>query len=256
MPHPNYRTLPGRSSVALVVALVIAVAPGVARAQHDPRAVELFKQSAERYREGKFREAADLLREAYAREPEPLLLFNLGRACEGMGDAPCAIDAYTRFLATAKSTNDRGAIESRIATLRRQVEEKQRLEERAAHPGVIAAAPPPPGKPTPVPWIVAGAGVVGLGVGLGVGAAALHEHQTAVDDPEQKTKFLEQASAKSLAGTANAVLVVGALVAAGGLAWGIVDLSTHKKPSATGAPADRKITVRLSPATVSLVGRF
>ncbi|HVY46216.1 MAG TPA: hypothetical protein VHB21_10070, partial [Minicystis sp.] len=114
--------------MALALALAVAAAPRVARAQHDPRAVELFRESAVRYREGRFREAAELLREAYAREPEPLLLYNLGRACEGMGDAACAIDAYKRYLRAAKAPPDRAAIEGRVATLERQVEEKRRLE--------------------------------------------------------------------------------------------------------------------------------
>jgi hypothetical protein len=252
MPHPKYQV---RSSVALVFALAVISFAGVARAQHDTRAVELFKQSAERYREGKFRQAADLLREAYEREPVPILLFNLGRACEGMGDAPCAIDAYTRFLETAKAPSDRGAIESRIATLKRQVEEKQRLEERAAHAEPIAPAPSPPRKPSLVPWVVAGVGAVGLGIGIGIGASALHEHQVAVADPEQKTKFQEQASARSMASVANAVLVVGGLVTAGGAIWGVVDLARASgKPASSGRTVD--LTIALSPTRAALVGRF
>jgi tetratricopeptide (TPR) repeat protein len=240
------------------VALVVMSASGVARAQHDARAVELFKQSAERYREGRFREAADLLREAYAREPEPLLLFNLGRACEGMGDAPCAIDAYTRFLA-AKAPSDRGAIESRIATLKRQLEEKQRLEERAAHATVIAVSPAPPARPrppSPLPWIVAGAGVVGLGVGAGLGATALHEHQQAVADPVQKTKLETQASAKSLASATNAVLIASALVTAGGVTWGAIDLLTRSKPQAPASGRAVDLKLALSPTGASLFGHF
>ena len=227
-----------------------------AEAQHDAHAVELFKQSAERYREGKFSEAADLLREAYAREPEPLLLFNLGRACEGMGDAKCAVDAYTRYL-QQKAPNDRGAIESRIATLKRQIEEHDRLEKSAARAGTGAPPPPdqpaPPRKPSPLPWVVAGAGVVALGVGVSVGVAALHEHQTAVDDPTQRSRLAEQDKAKSLASTANVLVVAGVLVAAGGAGWGAYDLWRSKK----GASGDAaKVSIAISPSGASLVGRF
>ncbi len=240
----------------MVVALALATVSGVARAQHDARAVELFKQSAERYRDGKFREAADLLREAYAREPEPLLLFNLGRACEGMGDLPCAIDAYTRFLEQAKAPKDRGAIESRVATLRREIEDKRRLEKRAAEVIVVPTPAPPPRAASPVPWVIAGAGVVSLGVGLGLGASAQHEHQQAVADPVQKTKLESQASAKSMATAANVVLVAGALVTAGGLAWGGIDLLARSKGNAPVSGRTVELTVALSPTSASLLGRF
>src|SRR5215471_16097119 len=97
------------------------------------RAYELYRQSAERYRAGQFKEAADLVRQAYAVRRDPVLLYNLGRACEGMGDLPCAIDAYERYLA-ASSPLDRGAIEQRIATFRAELAERPAKE----HP------PPPP----------------------------------------------------------------------------------------------------------------
>ncbi|HEY4117052.1 MAG TPA: hypothetical protein VGM56_04330 [Byssovorax sp.] len=228
----------------------------MARAQHDPRAVELFKQSAARYRDGRFAEAAALLREAYAREPEPLLLFNLGRACEGMGDAPCAIDAYTRYLA-AKAPADRGAIESRVATLKRQVEEKELLEQRAAEAAARATpSPATPARASVAPWIVAGVGGVGLAVALGLGIAASEEHQSALDDPVQKTKLASQADAKSLATATNAVLVAGGLVAAAGVTWGVIDLLTRR--GATSAPTRAAPRATLVPLLggAAVVGRF
>ena len=244
-------------AAALSVSFVLSSAH-VAAAPHDARAVELFQQSADRYREGRFREAADLLREAYAREPEPLLLFNLGRACEGMGDAPCAIDAYTRFLA-AKTPSDRGAIESRVATLKRQVDEKARLERSAAQASAPreAPAPAPARAPSVIPWIVAGVGAAGLGVTVGLGSAALDKHQQAIDDQVQKSRLEKQADAKSLASTTNAVLIVSALVTSGGVAWGVVDLVNRRKNApSTSARAAQSVTVAITPGSVSLVGRF
>jgi tetratricopeptide (TPR) repeat protein len=263
MPHQGYRPRRSRSRAGVFASLALALLlkVNVAEAQHDVRAVELFKQSAERYREGKFSEAADLLRQAYAREPEPLLLFNLGRACESMGDAKCAIDAYTRYL-LEKAPNDRGAIESRIATLKRQVEERDRLEKTAAQAGAGKPAqgePLAPRQPSPIPWIVAGVGVVGIGVGASLGVAALHEHHDAVVDPVQKTRLDEQAKAKSLASATNVVLVAGTLVAAGGAGVGVYEVVRARK-SATGASASQgqraTLSVAISPAGISLGGRF
>src|SRR5262249_38752530 len=86
---------------------VIAVIAGVGSASAAPdalakggstaeeRAFDLFEKSKVAYREGRFAEAADLLAEAYKAKPEPVLLYNLGRACEGLGDLQRAIGAYT-----------------------------------------------------------------------------------------------------------------------------------------------------------------
>ena len=44
----------------------------------DSHALELFEQSAQAYREGRFQEAVDKLLEARRFKAEPVLLYNLG----------------------------------------------------------------------------------------------------------------------------------------------------------------------------------
>ena len=105
----------------LVFALVFA-APRLAHADRRTQAVQLADDSERAYKAGNFEKAAALLKKAHALYPEPILLYNLGRAFEGMGDAKDAIDAYERYLHDAKQIDDRGAIERRIATLKQQIQ--------------------------------------------------------------------------------------------------------------------------------------
>ena len=81
----------GQRAASVALALALASASGSARAD-DPepddadtvdqsRAVQLFQESAERYRQGRFLEAADLLREAYRLKNEPLLTVSCWISC-------------------------------------------------------------------------------------------------------------------------------------------------------------------------------
>ena len=100
---------------------MVFAASAPAFADDRDRALKLFEDSDKAYKAGKFEKAAELLREAYGLYPEPLLLYNLGRAQEGLGDAKGAIESYERYLKDAKQIKDRGAIERRVDTLKAQL---------------------------------------------------------------------------------------------------------------------------------------
>jgi tetratricopeptide (TPR) repeat protein len=118
-----------------VFALMLA-ATAVARAQPDKRAqaLQLAADSEREYKAAHFEKAAELLRKAHGIYAEPILLYNLGRALEGMGDAKGAVEAYEEYLHDAKQIDDRPAIERRVATLKAQIEkaEKDKAETDAA----------------------------------------------------------------------------------------------------------------------------
>ena len=107
--------------------LVFALLTTVAHAAPDKRthALELAAESERAYKDGKFEKAADLLRKAHDIYAEPILLYNLGRALESMGDQKGAVDAYEQYLHDAKKIDDRPAIERRVATLKAQIEKTQ-----------------------------------------------------------------------------------------------------------------------------------
>jgi tetratricopeptide (TPR) repeat protein len=119
--------------LSFVFALVSAAA-AVAHAQPDKRAqaLQLADESERAYKAGQFEKSAALLRKAHAAYPEPILLYNLGRALEGMGDNQGAVDAYEQYLKEAKQIDDRPAIERRIATLKAQIDKARDDAAKAA----------------------------------------------------------------------------------------------------------------------------
>lgn len=231
--------------VFIVFALLFGLFAPLAHADDRDKALELFEASEKAYKAGKFEEAADLLREAYALYPEPTLLYNLGRAQEGLGDARGAVESYEKYLASATQIKDRGAIERRVETLkaqlakqeedaRRRAEEEERRrreeEERRKQP------PPPLGDRTPLekygPWATMGTGgaLVLTGVFFGIRASTLHDD--AVATPIQRDAAELQHSAERSATVANVMFAVGGAAIAGGVAWKVWQWRSARPSSA------------------------
>lgn len=249
-------------ALLMVASLVVSVVPAGAQerevrtAQHA-QAVDLFQQSRAAYRDGHFKEAADLLQRAYAVEPAPILLYNLARAYEGLGDLPHAVDAYQRYLKESPDAKDRGATEERIRTLTRQIEDRTKLEqerererERARRAEQEQRDAPPPRPVSPVPWIVAGVGVATVGVGAAFGLMAVGTHKDAENARAQTDVDEKRRQAQTQATIANVCFVAGGVVAAGGIAWGLVSLKASSRAHAPSAEA------WLGPASVGVRGAF
>src|SRR5262249_34023367 len=139
-------------ALVIVVGVLAAARAGADPAADKARALELFKTSDAAYKAGEFEKAAELLEQAYALYPEPILLYNRARALDGMGATQKAIDAYEKYLASAPDVTDRGAIERRIATMREKLAadaEKDRRQKLAAerfaweHEHAVFKATPP-----------------------------------------------------------------------------------------------------------------
>jgi hypothetical protein len=178
------------------------------------------------------------LREAYKNEPDPTLLYNLGRACEGMGDDPCAIDAYERYLKEA-SPPDRGAIEKKIAIMR------ARSAPKPAPKAPEPAAPAVTAKPaSPWPFIATGAGAALVGSGVVLVFFARGKHESAANDPVQESAAAKQDSAEAQLRVGNVLLVAGGVVAAAGITWFVLE---SRKQNAT---------VAIGPSSVSLSVHF
>lgn len=245
---------------ALVVAAAVSLAATPARAGDPPkvsaaprddaadRAMDLFEKARARYREGKFKDAADLLRQAYALHPEPVLLFNLGRALEDLGDLAGAADAYERYLASEPNAPDRGAIAERSRSLRARIAEQERLrrERAAAEQRAVAAQESAERvkKPSPVPWILGGAGLAVVGAGAVFGLMARSKEKDAVDEPEQRAAAEHLDTAKRDATIANVLFAGGGALLAGGIV-SFVLLRPHDAAVAIApAPGGAKIVTR------------
>lgn len=165
-----------------------------------------------------------------------MLLYDLGRACERMNDARCAVDAYEGYLAQT-SPPDRAAIEQRIAAYKAQLAEADRPQ---------SPAPPPRAerRPSPAPWIVAGTGIVALGAGIVLLVVADAKHQDAVDADSQQRSVDLEASADRTATIGNVTVVAGGAIAAAGIVWGLLDLRASSRVSARAGPG--AFTVRVA----------
>jgi tetratricopeptide (TPR) repeat protein len=63
------------------------------------KAKDLAKEGDRLYKEGKYHEAADALKQAYELDKNPVLLFNIARAYDQAGDLQVALDTYRQFIA-------------------------------------------------------------------------------------------------------------------------------------------------------------
>ncbi len=240
------RTSRGTRRIGLAAAaLAVSLTTGVASAQTTPatppsaadkaRAGDLFKKSADAYRSGDFAKAIELLDEAYALDPQPVLVYNRARAAEGIGNVDAAISGYEKYLTEEPNTPDRGAIEQRLVTLKRQRDERAALErERDARRNQPAPAPAP--VPThdpaadqpkaahsPYPYVVAGVGGVGILVGAILGGVAVSKNGDAANEHVQTKAIDLKDSADGLAGASTASFVIGGVLVAAGVAWWIID---------------------------------
>lgn len=225
------------------------------------RALELFHQSEERFNVGDYTKALELLEEAYATKPVPVLLYNMARSYENLGEMQKAIDAYGRFMAAAPSDPDLPGIKERIKTLRRLLRERDEIKERYEHDLAALRAkqaeelkrPPPPPPPSQLPpGLMVGAGVVALGAGVAFSIAALSKHKSAADEAVQTVSAEKDREAHTLATLANVTLIGGGAVAAAGALW----LWLGARPGKPIQPKSFALRPRVSPLWVGLSGSF
>jgi tetratricopeptide (TPR) repeat protein len=207
--------------------------PSLTEAQRESRSLDLFEKSAAAYDSGRFADAITLLQQAYELKKEPVLLYNMGRAYEGLGELAYAAQAYEYFLQGQPNAPDRGALERRIATLRRQVAEKEALRKRALERD--RTAPPSTGGGTSaMPWVVVGLGAGGLATGGVLGLLASQRNLDAKSEPTYVRADRLHTQAEALARGANYCLIGGGVVVVAGVIWAIFDTSGPKPKRRAG----------------------
>ena len=249
-----------RGSIRAWVLAVVALSwvPLAARAEDDrEQALDLFEQAEDRYREGDLSGAIELLTRARTLHPEPVLLYNLARAYEGLGRFEEALEAYRQYLVEEPEARDRGAIERRIASLSQELDERRRLEAatsaRADAPADTRrpAAERAPVEPAasgggPLPFVITAVGAAALVAGVAVAFVAEAERSDAEDDPVHATARQSFRDAQSIATVANVLMVSGGIVAA----VGAVLVLTASGNDGT------ETSVALSPSSVDVRGTF
>jgi len=215
-------------------------APDNTTANNKSRAAELYKKSADAYLKGDFETAIKLLDEAYALDPQPVLVYNQAKAHEGLGHVDQAIALYESYLSQEPNSSDRGAIEQRLATLKKQKEEKERVEKDKADVAAKqeqqkeqeqalearereAAKPPPERKRSVLPYVVAGVGVAGIATGTVFGVLALKKQDSGNSATNLREATDARDSGQTFATVSNVSFIVGGVLLAGGVVWWILD---------------------------------
>lgn len=269
----------GRTSRPLLLAIALAAFataqflpfPKLARAdsavsaKDRKKAADLFKKSVDAYRKGDFQTTVDLLNRAYALDPQPVLLYNLARAHEGLGNTDAAIDAYEKFLAQESKAADRGSIEQRLTTLRRQRDERTAAQQgHEPDPNEVPAAqkplPPVPREPREVPppepksrsllpFVIGGAGIAVLGAGAVTGLMAKSAESDANGEPTQQGAIDQRDSAQGLATVSTISFIAGGLLLGAGAAWFVLDTPPKRAGSQTRSPR-----IAFGPGYIGLTG--
>lgn len=90
-------------------------------AEDQQRAAQLVDDGMALFSAGSFAEAAIVFQEAYNLDPDAVLMFNIGRAHQEMGDLPTALDVFERLAASSDDPEVRDAAANRLAALRTEL---------------------------------------------------------------------------------------------------------------------------------------
>lgn len=254
-PHPR-RSVP-RSLVCATLALALAVAPSAsALAFAEPSAGDpeaLSAAAVERFEAKDYDGAVSLFEEAYAADPNPNYLFNIGRVYEEKGDLKKAIEHYQKFVGqSGVDLESRQAATDRLKVLREAVAQLEADEKppEDTPPQDDVTTDPTTDDPAAATeeadqkaakrkktlritgYSLLGVGGVGLIVGGVFGGLARGSVNDAEADPfvDRQQAFRERA--RSQARVADAMFITGGVLAAAGLVLVLVTLGNKKKTTA------------------------
>ncbi|WP_158542517.1 tetratricopeptide repeat protein [Lujinxingia litoralis] len=238
--------------VGLLVSLLTTGIPAQVWAQSDAEAADIARQveslsarGAEHFRAGEYVQAIALFEQAYALDPVPNLLYNIGRCYEQMEDWDEAIAQYERFMVAPDVESEaRAHAMERVQSLR-EIKQMQAAEGSAApdkeEPQVTEPLPTPePASVNRTPGVlttVGGVALIGGGVVMGLmasgNAESLSDTSLAYDD-----RVSARDNARTQALVADVLYVSGAAVTALGLYLLITADSSEELPRT----AHRQIT--------------
>jgi tetratricopeptide (TPR) repeat protein len=213
------------SKLAILAAQLVAMAALARNAAAEPTARGLFKQGIEEYKAQKYDAAAATLKQSYALDPKPDVLFALAQAERLGGRCPEAVTHYKKLLETIGDLPTAKVIQNSLALCPQPEAEKPRPAEPASRP----EPPPPPRTITKtvvrevrhgdvLATMLATGGMLGLGAGGGLFLASRRsqdaaDHARTLDDHERFTRQMTtERMAAFIAGGTGAVMIGVAVV--------------------------------------------
>ncbi|MDP1919731.1 MAG: PEGA domain-containing protein [Myxococcales bacterium] len=109
---------------ALCALVSLGAAPAPAAADDATRAKEIFKAAQKLYKEARYADAIARFEEAYVLKPSPVIIYNIGKCHEQLGDVPKAMRSYRDYLRLAPDAKDKDTVGDAIANLERRLKEK------------------------------------------------------------------------------------------------------------------------------------
>lgn len=266
----------------LATLAVITLACVAFAAAKDTRATQLAKDGDRLYKEGKYREAADALKQAYEIDKNPVFLFNIARAYDQAGDLQLALDTYREYISlpetdpqlvkranlamdrlralVARSEADRQVQEAEAKRLKEEAdaarrkaeEESERLrQQKAEYEAKEAARLKEQNKGASARKIagiaLGAAAVVGLGVGIAFGVLSNGSKSAFLSALTLEDKKKAEAQTKQSA-------LIADLGLAAALVFGITFAVVF--PWSTLGGGSGEVHVALGPAGASVGGTF
>jgi tetratricopeptide (TPR) repeat protein len=253
---PKLRRSVPRSLVCSTLAIALALAPSVpalaAAEPAEPSAGDpeaLSAAAVERFEAKDYDGAVSLFEQAYAADPNPNYLFNIGRVYEEKGDLKKAIEQYQKFVGqSGVDLESRQAATDRLKVLREAVAQLEAEDDppEDTPPEDDVTTDPTADDPATATdeadqkaakrkrtlritgYALLGAGGVGLIVGGVFGGLAQGSVNDADADPfvDRQQAFRERA--RSQARVADAMFITGGVLAATGLVLVLVTLGKKK----------------------------
>ena len=224
---------------SLVTASLLLTGPIVPSVAHAAPAAEesfdtLTEQAAEKYSEGDYDGAIALFERAYALDPEPNILFNIGRIYEESGNYEDAIVYYERFISEpqvdldAKQVAlDRRDLAKAVVEIQKKDAEPQPVETTPAEttPPTETTpveppeeeAPPKPRNVRPIGYALLGTGAAALISGAVVGGLAKREETNFKTATNREDADFAKERGQKLAPAADGLFIAGGILAAAGI---------------------------------------
>lgn len=221
-------------------------------------ALDHLARATKLYNVRSFAEAADEYKAGALEEPAPVFDYNLGQCYRQLGRYQDAIWHYERFVRSSPETPIRNEI---VATFLAQMRAELESRARTAPPTDPASGAPPPIAAAPpnaaatrvatahwyddrAGWALVAGGVIALaGSGtLFASAAQLTDDANHTAAQRAAAELHDRAEIRAQVGVALGVAGIGLALAGGIKLW--------------STPGDSRASIALSPAGVSVIGRF
>ncbi|MFN3203012.1 MAG: PEGA domain-containing protein [Bradymonadia bacterium] len=99
-------------------------APQGAEEEVDPAFTQTLSEGQAAFKAGRFKEAAELFRQAFEIDPRGNLLFNVAICYEKAGDTIAAVKFYERFIAAVPNARNRPQVQQQIVALKASLADK------------------------------------------------------------------------------------------------------------------------------------